>query len=52
MPEAPALPFVVSSSTWWLMSKDNERKATVDPEPVNAYDKKKESVTCRGMKGL
>ena len=32
MPDAPALPFVVSSSTCWPTSKANERKVTLNGE--------------------
>jgi hypothetical protein len=31
--DAPALPFEVSSSTCWLTSKVNEKKATLNGEP-------------------
>jgi hypothetical protein len=37
MPDVPAPPFVVSSSTCWFMSRAGEIKATLNPEPVNAY---------------
>ena len=31
MPDAPAMPFVVSSSTCWLMSRASKIKATLNP---------------------
>jgi len=35
MPDAPAFPFVVSSSICRLMSRAGEIKATMNPEPLN-----------------